>query len=480
MKNKYRTLLINSFWTLIGNSGSKLLGFLLLPLYTKWLGTYGFGVSDLITTYSSFLISIMTMSISEAIFVFTKNANEKEKEEYYSSSLNFIGIVLFIWCFLFYIAKEVTLFYKINNSFTDNIWLIYGIVLTSFLQQYVQQFVISIGKIKIYSFTGLILSINTFLFSFILIPQMGVKGYIISIIIANLITILYSFTFSKSYKYFSLGTLDYQKVRSILKYSIPLIPNSIIWWLVSGLNRPVMEYYLDYSSIGIYSIANRFPAVINMLFAIFSVSWNISVFEEFNKKGYEQFYTNTFKILFLVITFFAILFNSFSELIINIFTTIDFKSAYLYMPFLILASFLSCVSGFLGTNFSVVKKSKYFFYSSVWGALTAVICNFVLIPKMELWGATISTIISFGVMTFVRYKYSLRILEVKLGKTIILYSLLILISSFCSIAFSNMLVKMSITLGIIILLYIIERKFIINVPLKFSLYSLKNNQKKSN
>ena len=134
MKNKYKKLIRNSIWTLFGNSGSKILSFLLLPLYTKWLGTYGFGLSDLITTYSSFLISIMTLSISESIFVFTKNEDNKNKKTYYSSSLCISGIILFIWYIIFFLIKKITNFYSIHNSFTENIWFIYGIVTTTFLQ----------------------------------------------------------------------------------------------------------------------------------------------------------------------------------------------------------------------------------------------------------------------------------------------------------------------------------------------------------
>lgn len=441
MESKYKRLLKNSIWTLTGNSGSKLLGFLLLPLYTKWLGTYGFGLSDLITTYSSFLISIMTMSVSEAIFVFTKNTNDKDKKTFYSSSLIFVGIILFIWGILFYIIKNIATNYGIHNSFTDNIWFIYSIVLTSFLQQFVQQFVISLEKIKIYSFTGIILTISTFIFSCILIPKLGVKGYIASIIVANITTMLYSFIFSQSYKYINIKLYDYNKIRSILKYSLPLIPNSIIWWLVSALNRPVMEHYLDYSSIGIYAIANRFPAIINMLFTIFSVSWNISVFEEYNKKGYVEFYKNVFNSLFFVVTFASVILISFSEHIINIFTSDDFHSAYLYMPFLIIAAFLSCISSFLGTNFSVVKQSKYFFYSSVWGAATAILFNFLLIPVFELWGTVISTLLSFATMTIARYYYSVKFVKAKLANKIILYLLILLVVSFTTIMLDKLALR---------------------------------------
>jgi O-antigen/teichoic acid export membrane protein len=408
MDKKYKRLAKNSFWTLIGNTGSKVLGFLLLPLYTRWLGTAGFGESDLVTTYSSFLVCIMTMCVADAIFVFTKNEDSDNKKVFFSTTLLFIIGVLFLWLMVWGCLDLGFSAYHVRNSFADNLWYIYGIVVTTFLQQYCQQFILSLDRIKIYSFTGIVHSLLTLSFSYWLIPVMGVRGYILAMIYSNLFTAAYSFLFSKSYSYISVKSVSYDKIYEVLKYSIPLIPNSIMWWLVSALNRPVMEYNLDYSAIGKYAVASRFPSVVVMVFTVFSVAWNISVFEEYGKDGYEVFYKKTFRILFVSMVLTASAFIVSSELIITIFTAPEFHDAWKYMVLLIIGSVISCMSSFFGSNFSVVKQSKYFFYSSVWGAMSAVALNFLLIPPLGLWGASISMLMSFVVMMVSRYIYSLK------------------------------------------------------------------------
>ena len=280
MNKSYRNLIRNSLWALAGNTGSKILSFLLLPFYTRWLGTAGYGLSDLITTYSSFLLGVVTLCAADGIFIFTKNRTQTEKSEYFTSTLKFVAVLFVGWFLVFSVIRFVASYYDIHNSFTDNVWLITAFVLSSFLQSFTQQFLIGIEQIKLYSFTGMILCISTFILSVLLIPGWGVKGYVYSLFLANMFTSLFSFLLSGSYRYFSMKGLQWERVRELLVYSIPLIPNAIMWWMVSALNRPIMEAYLGFSDIGIFAVANKFPGIITMVFSVFAVSWNISVLEE--------------------------------------------------------------------------------------------------------------------------------------------------------------------------------------------------------
>lgn len=445
-----------------------MLGFLLLPLYTKWLGTAGFGESDLITTYSSFLVSIMTMCVADGIFVFTKNKKDSQKKVYFTSTIVFILGVLIVWFFVWLLAGNFFEKQNYSNSFTDNLWLIYGIVITTFFQQYFQQFLLSIDKIRVFSFTGVVYTILTLLFSYKLIPSLGVRGYILSIIFANLLTSLYSFVFSKSYCFFSITYFKINSVCEVLKYSIPLIPNSVMWWLVSALNRPVMEQNLDYSSIGIFAVANRFPAVITMIYSIFSVAWNISVFEEYGKKEYGAFYKKTFCSFFLLITIFTSIFITLSRQVISFFAAAEFYDAWKYMIILIIGSFITCISGFVGSNFSVVKKSRYFLLSSVWGAVSSVVLNILLIPRYGLWGASFSVFVSFFIMMISRCYYSRKIVKENLNPSIIKYLLTLVAISLSSYFISSLFLRLMILLGVLFLLIISEKNIL--KSMMFSIY----------
>lgn len=455
MDKKYKRLFVNTAWTLVGNTGSKLLTFLLLPLYTRWLGTEGYGLSDLLYTYSNLLLGLITLCTADGIFIFTKNKDKEEQQTFFSSTL-FLNLGLFlIWGGVFYLSQYVTKSLSFNNAFTQYSWLIFVIVISTFIQNYTHQFVLSLDKIKIYSFTGIVLCTSTFILSWILIPIYGVIGYVYSLVSANLLTAIYSFVASKSYKYFNLS-LDLGKIMDLLKYSIPLIPNTIMWWLVNALNRPIMESSLGLSEVGIFAVANKFPSVIMMLFAIFSVSWNISVFEEYHKPGYSSFYLKTFKILFLGISVSCIMLMAFSPIIIKLFAAEEFYEAWKYMDILIIANLFSCMSGFIGTNFGVVKESKYYFYSSIWGAVVSVLLNMILIPMIGLYGACISVAASFFIMAISRHIYGKKIVDAFLVKDIAVHSIIIIITCVLILIISNITIGICIAIcssSILLLIY---------------------------
>ena len=86
----------------------------------------------------------------------------------------------------------------------------------------------------------------------------------------------------------------------------------------------------------------------------------------------------------------------------------NYYESWRFVPVLSLSSVFMAISGMAGSNFSATKESKYFFYSSVWGALAAVIANIIFIPRIGTMGACLSVALSFLVMSLSRCFYCWR------------------------------------------------------------------------
>lgn len=462
MDNKYKRLLSNSLWTLIGNAGSKLMAFILLPFYTRWLNTDGYGQADLITTYSNLILGLLSFCVADGILVFIKDKSYDEKKTYFSTTINFAILSFVVWLIVFYVLSVIFISKNYSNAFVDNIWLIYAMVFSIFIQNYCQQFIIGLDKIKLYSVTGLVLCILTFILSYVLIPKYNVNGYIWSIVISHILTGLFCFIFSKSYMYYGF-ILDKSKIQKVLIYSIPLIPNAVMWWLVNALNRPLMEQYLGYSDIGIYAVANKFPGVISMLYGVISVSLTVSVLEEFGKPSYNAFFTKVFRLLFSLIILLSIGLMTFSETIIKVFVAPEFIDAWKYMNVLIVGSIFSCMSSYFGLTFTVIKKTKYYFYSTIWGAITSIALNFMLIPIWGLYGASIALVVSFGVTAIARYIYSKKYINPHLEIVLVSFTLLLIASCIFMIRIDSLLLRLMVLFIIIIIMLVIERNNLRNL-----------------
>lgn len=402
--SKYSRLGKNTVFVFVGNIGGKILTFLMLPFYTRWLSTTDFGIVDILITYATFLLGIITLSISESVFIFPKDRSYEDQRKYFSSGLFYTVLYFFL------IGIATLVYYSMvanitENVFTNNFWLIYLLVFTMFLQGYFQQFTRSIDKMKVYSISGVVLSFSIVISSFIFIPKYGVHGYILAWSISYLITAFYSLYYSGSFRFLSFNGVSMKHYKEMLKYAIPLIPNGVMFWLMNSLNRPLLEKYCGLDTVGIYAVANKFPLILSTIFNVFLFSWHITVLEEFKENGYEQFFNKVLRYVVLTLCGVFIIISLLNKPIIMLFASHEFYSAWKYISLLTLGSLILSLSAFVGGNFLATKDSKYFLYSSVLGALCSVMLNFILIPQWGIYGAAISIIIAYLAMLFSRLYY---------------------------------------------------------------------------
>ena len=102
--NKYRTLLLNIGLFGINTVATKLITFLLVPLYTYYLSTKEFGITDMSLTVISLVLPIASMSISDAVLRFViDDSNDQKKNDRSSDRIS---------CFFWFLFSDVMLDYK--------------------------------------------------------------------------------------------------------------------------------------------------------------------------------------------------------------------------------------------------------------------------------------------------------------------------------------------------------------------------------
>ncbi len=407
----------------------------MLPLYTKWLTPEQYGTYDLVLVYTSVLVSIISMSLAEAIFVIPKDKSENEKTNFFSSAVIASLMFFAIGTALLFILKLIFNIKGIENVLTRYFWFFVGIMFFTFSQKFTQQFARSLNDIKTYALSGVVLTISLIITSFLLIPRFGLEGYFLSQISSMFISGIFSYVSSKAYQYLSISSFTINGLKTLLLYSVPLIPNGIMWWLVSSLNRPLLNQYVGEEGIGFFAVANKFPSLITLVFNIFMFSWQIAILEEYGKDGFQHFFNKISGYIIFVIISLACIISIFSEQIFSLAIDDKFHTAWLLLPILTISTIFSSISGLSGSVFSAVLKSKYYFYSSIWGAGTSVFFNFLLIPKFGLIGSCISIVLSFMAMAISRIIYSWKYVKITHLQNLVLQILI----SFCIVAASTMI-----------------------------------------
>lgn len=450
--NKYKKLTINTIIVFLGTAGSKLISFIMLPFYTKYLSVGDYGTTDSINTYVSLLLGIVTMCMADAIFIFSNQDKDDDKKKYFSSGMitSFIGLLI---CSLVF-AMCKFFFRNSDGVFIKYIWSIFFLMLSSYLQSYLQNFLKGLNKLVLFSLSGVFYTIFLAIFAICLIPYFGVMGYVYSIGLGNIISVLLIVFLSKSYKYIKLSAIKIDAIKDLLKYSLPLIPNSIMWWLLSASNRPIMEKYVGLDGIGLYAIANKLPSLIVVVFSIFINSLIVSILEEYNKTGFEKFYNVIFLFIFSIQILVSSILSVFGSAFIKIITSDEsYWSAWKFIPLLSLSVIFANSASFLGCTFSVTKKTQYYFYSSIFGAGTSIICNMLFINYFGVMGACISVLCSNLVLAISRLLYSYK--YVKLKNLFYYFIIILLFSLLCFFVIKQDRLKY-IVMAILLLISIIQ------------------------
>lgn len=409
---KYGRLGKNTILVFIGNIGSKLIYLILLPFYTRHLSADEFGSTDLITVYATVLMGIVSCCIYDSVFIFPKDRSDFRKRKYFSSAAAFCAAVTALCALAAALINIAAQYGFAHGFFVDNVWAIMGMMTAMFVQQTVQQFTRAIDRIAVYSITGIVQTAAVALFAFLLIPDMGISGYVLSCMGGGFAAALFSFVCSGAWRYLRLRDIDHAALTEMLRYSVPLIPNSIMMFLLSMFNRPVLEYFTGLTAVGVFAVAYRIAGTANVVFMVFQQAWLISAMEESRKEGYERFYNQMLKMVVTVQIVYAVALTAAGRLIVELFTTPDYFEACIFIPMLTAGVVFGNIAGFVGTNFATTRKSKYYFYSTVWSGVASVLLNFVLIPLFGIWGACWSLLVSQAVNMVMRIVYSQRIVKI--------------------------------------------------------------------
>ncbi|TWT07043.1 oligosaccharide flippase family protein [Planococcus sp. CPCC 101016] len=407
--NSYKKLLNNSLIFAVGSLGVKLISLFLLPLYTFYLTPSQFGTVDLMTVTATLVIPIFTLSISNSILRFVMDKNyDKESVLINSLFVSALGIFVLILSYpliiLIFPFKEYIEYYYI--------FLVVQI-LNSLLAQYVR----ANGSVKLFAINGIVTSLLLLVSNvlFLVILEMSIKGYLLSFITAFTLSSVFIFFYGNIKKDINVKKFNKPLLKEMLIFSIPLIPNALMWWIMGVSDRYLITYYMGLSSVGLYAVAVRIPSILNIINSVFFQAWQMSAIEEADSKEKSLFYTTVFNVFSLTMLIMTSLILLFLKLLMGLIVSDAFFEAWRYVPFLLLGVVFSSFSGFLGTNYIASKKTAGVLKTSIIGGLLNITLNIILIPILGINGAAIATMISFFIVWVLRIRDTKKFVEIKLN-----------------------------------------------------------------
>lgn len=394
--DKYKKLLSNTLILSIGTFSSKLLVYFLMPLYTAILSAEQYGTADLITNAANLLIPFCCIGITHGVFRFSAD-NEEDHKTIFSSGVSVLLISSGVFILL---SPLVSLVPYLENY----VCLLAFYVVSSNFHTLCKEYVRAKGHTKLYAVQSIVGTALTIAFNLLfLIPMnLGVTGYVLSVAVADAIGTVFLIIVAKLYRDFSFKFFSSSKVKEMLKYSLPMMPTTIIWWITNVSDRFVVTYICGSAENGLYSAAYKIPTVIALVAGIFNEAWQLSAISESkDREEVSKFFSAVFEKYQAILFLGCSLLIPFTQFATRILLDDSYFNAWSFMPVLLIATVFSSLVTFIGTIYTVKKKTSMSLITAAFGAILNIVLNFMMIPSMGAQGAGIATAISyFSVFVF--------------------------------------------------------------------------------
>lgn len=389
---------------------------LLLPFYTKYIGSEDFGVYALYGVITSILIMLSGMSLPNALGKVYYDIRDKRYESNVNTYINTIVISVIVASLIIsaitYIILSTIVSYGVYVEYKVYILPITLLILFNpFVDIFKATF--QIQQLAIYySITSIFIFIFQTIFTliFLMIFKMGILSLIYGTIISYFIMFIFGIIFflKRNGLSFDKDVLNYT-----LSYSLPLLPHNLSGWLMSSIDRIMIKGLASLSSLGVYVLSFQISSIIAILVKSVNLAWSPYMYKNIYDPdiGRKNLATVAFffMLIFFAISSFMIIFSKYA--IIYFFSN-EYVDAVKFIPWLVFVSIFTAANVFLSAP-TIVSNPSVFSKITILSSIINVILNYFFIIKFGAIGAVYATliqkVISTIIYTYIGYRSELKI-----------------------------------------------------------------------
>jgi O-antigen/teichoic acid export membrane protein len=376
--------------------------FFLLPIITKTLGTYDYGLWAQINITVSLISPLALMGLSMGFVRFLSSETETKiiKEAVYSI-LFFVTVSGLLASLLLYLfAEPLATFGFKDPEATYFIQAGSFLILLNVIESVSLIYFRVFRQIKRFSYLTLFETFAKLFFILVLLKMgYGLLGVIAATLLVQGLIFLISLLTIISQIGFFIPRFTYMK--EYLQFSLPLTPTALIRWVTESSDRYLVTYFLGLGSVGVYSAACSIGNLIQLLVSPLQLILlpEISKLFDENKIDKVRTYMSHSLRYFLLITIPAVFgISALAKPLLGVFTTQDFLSGWFVIPIIAFSGLLAGIFQIFVNIMFLVKETKSITYINIVAAASNVLLNLLLIPSIGIGGAALSTLISYFLM----------------------------------------------------------------------------------
>lgn len=413
MLGKLKTLLGHTLIYGLGNYGIKVVGFALIPVYTRYLSPADYGVLSLVSMYTQAMFVMMNLGQTVGIFRFYyDHDDEKGRERVIAAA---------IWIvFLFSVPLSmVPLAFspQIAGWLLDDraLWFLILLGTATVLAKVLLRMPFSIMRAKEqsrrYAKWSLIRSATATLIALVLVVgfHQGAAGVVGAQFVAEFAMCL--FLTGATFKMLRSG-FRWQDIKQQLAFGLPLVPAGVAAFALDLADRWFIRYYYTVADVGVYSLAYRFGEILLFIITAFQLSWGPFAYSHRRDPDAPALFAHLTSYLLAIYLFLWLGLASFAPDFIKIMAPEEYWGAATLIPVLALAMVFDGVMPMVNLGPAFTKRTILRTYTVLVAAGVNLVLNYLLIPTYGPAGAAWATFFAFTIQTTLALLVSLRLYPV--------------------------------------------------------------------
>lgn len=394
----------NAIFYSVGEIVPRLIGFVLLPLYTRFLTPADFGIISYTNTFVLFLFTIGTLSLnSYAIRFYFLKEGERQKDMLGTIAISIVLFNLLILVLCYLILPTAIDYYGIQVPWKPYFQLA---LLTNFFDSFsIIPFVIYRVKGAAEKFVALGIS-KTVCVVALTVYTVVLKGYGLEGYYWSQFCVYLPFTFIYLYILRQYANFHFDKsfLREGLTFSLPLVPGAICYFLLHASDRIILERNVNISVLGIYNMAITLSFALNVIVQGGYRAFEPVLFSHYGKIGYEEIVCKVKKIFFMIVYIGGIFICLMSKEIFVMMTESQYHRGYIYVPLLVSVVCMQSLNNLYGVVLAGDKRTSVMATSTIIGGIASVCLNLLFIPLFGVFVAAVTQIVAMLVMALLKLR----------------------------------------------------------------------------
>lgn len=376
----------------IGNLGSRILTFLMVPLYTYFVNPEELGYYDVWLSLIIAFIPIITLQLKDGAFRFLLGNEDKIEQK------SVISIVCkeLIVATIIVVAVSFLIYYLYKPAYFIEIVLL---LLVMSYYEVVAQVARAVGGVSVFTISNLICSFGIGAFSVLfLLLKYGLIGIFFANIMARVLSLIYIAIKIKFWKCLFFRGEDKLLIKNIFKYALPLFPGALCWCIMDCCGRVFVERFCGLEVSGIFAVSIRFSSIIYTISIIFIQAWQETALLNYRTKDKDQFFSNIFNVFIYYVSLTIVLLNFTLKLNYGWIVDSEYKESINYIFPLTIGVGFCVLSHFLDLGYQCAKETKKALPSLIYAVVLNVVFNVMFINRMGIWSPIIANVLSFMLM----------------------------------------------------------------------------------